>query len=527
MKFAAPKKALIYCRVSSKKQAKEGHGLDSQEARCREYAAANGLEVAAVFPDDVSGGGDFMKRPGMLALLCYLDAQPRGGYVVIFDDLKRFARDTEFHLQLRRAFKTRKAEVKCLNFNFEDTPEGRFIETILAAQGELDREQNARQVTQKMRARLMSGYWAFRAPIGYRYERRAGHGKLLVRNEPLASIVAEVLEGFASGRLGSITEVKRFLEAQPAFPRNSNDEVHETRVIELLSRPIYAGHISVPDWNLHLVPGKHEPLISLATYQAIQDRRLGVAKVPARVDLSEEFPLRGFVACGHCGEPLTGCWSKGRSARYAYYLCDTRHCAMTRKSIRREEMEKAFENLLRSLKPSEGLFNLAYQMFRDFWEARIASGNTQGKSLEQDIRLIERKIEALLDRIVDANGEAVIAAYEKRIAELETQKALMRERIANCGRPLKSFGDTYRTAFDFLANPYNLWTSPRIEDRRAVLKLVFADRLTWVRGEGYRTAKISMPFKVLGSINMQKKEVVEVSGIEPPTSCMPCKRSPS
>ncbi len=30
--------ALIYCRVSSKAQAKRGDGLDSQEARCRQYA---------------------------------------------------------------------------------------------------------------------------------------------------------------------------------------------------------------------------------------------------------------------------------------------------------------------------------------------------------------------------------------------------------------------------------------------------------------------------------------------------------
>ena len=32
-----------------------------------------------------------MKRPGMVALLSYLDAQPDQNYVVIFDDLKRFA----------------------------------------------------------------------------------------------------------------------------------------------------------------------------------------------------------------------------------------------------------------------------------------------------------------------------------------------------------------------------------------------------------------------------------------------------
>ncbi len=53
----------------------------------------------------------------------------------------------------------------------------------------------------------------------------------------------------------------------------------------------------------------------------------------------------------------------------------------------------------------------------------------------------------------------------------------MRERIASSGKPLRSFGETYRTAFGFLANPCKLWHSDRIEDPRAVLKLVFADNL--------------------------------------------------
>jgi hypothetical protein len=52
-----------------------------------------------------------------------------------------------------------------------------------------------------MRARTLNGYWVFQAPIGYRYARVSGHGNLLVRNEPQATILAEALEGFASGGL--------------------------------------------------------------------------------------------------------------------------------------------------------------------------------------------------------------------------------------------------------------------------------------------------------------------------------------
>lgn len=46
---------------------------------------------------------------------------------------------------------------------------------------------------------------------------------MLVRDEPLASIITQALEGYALGRLDTQAEVKRFLEAQPEFPKDRKD----------------------------------------------------------------------------------------------------------------------------------------------------------------------------------------------------------------------------------------------------------------------------------------------------------------
>ena len=67
--------------------------------------------------------------------------------------------------------------------------------------------------------------------------------------------------------------------------------------------------------------------------------------------------------------------------------------------------------------------------------------------------------------------------------------------------PLKSFDETLRTALDFLGNPQKLWVSERLEDKRAVLKLAFADRLAYARNEGFRTANLALPFNVLGGFS--------------------------
>lgn len=506
-------KAVIYARVSSTKQLREGDGLASQETRCREYASYKDMEVLKVFRDDISGGS--ASRPGMIAMLNFLKKNRRQGCAVIIDDISRLARNLEAHLQLRTAIANAGGKLVSPSIEFGEDSDSVLVENLLASVSQHQRQKNGEQTRNRMRARAMGGYWVFQAPIGYRYEKTPGHGKLLVRDEPLATIAAEALDGYASGRFETPVEVKRFLQCQPSWPKSSNGEVHPERVTELLSRPVYAGYIHHEAWGIHFLPGKHEPLISLETWHAIQERRKGIAKAPTRKDLHLDFVLRGFVTCDCCGEPLTACWSKGRSRKYPYYLCDTKGCAEYRKSFRREKVEGAFEELLRELQPTEELFNLAFDMFRDLWDAKLKSSATRSAALLKEVRLIETKLDNLLDRIVDASSDSVVAAYENRIRALEEQKALAREKIATCGKPLAAFDETYRTAFAFLANPCKLWHSPRIEDRRAVLKLVFAEKLPYARNGGYRTAKISMPFKLLGDIKMNKSEVVRQKAFEP------------
>jgi site-specific DNA recombinase len=514
MTHTANQRALIYCRVSDKKQRNDGDGLQSQEHRCRDYAAARGYDVEAVFHDDVSGGGDFMQRPGMVAMLQFMRAQAHDGYVVIFDDLKRFARDTIFHLKLRQELAAYCATVECLNFKFEDTPEGQFVETVIAAQGQLERLQNRRQTLQKMKARLERGYYVFASPVGYRYEKLEGHGRMLVRDEPLASIIAEALEGYASGRFELQAEVKRFLASHPQYPRDRRDDLRAQRVTNLLKRPVYAGYVEAPDWGVTLRKGHHEPLISFETFRTIQDRLAGNAKTPARKDLNVDFPLRGSVACGHCGTPLTACWTKGKYSRYPYYLCPKKGCESYGKSIRRAAIEGEFEALLHDLRPAPELFSVARAMFEDLWNYRLASAEASRTSLKAELAKVERDIERFLDRIAQAEPLSVITVYENRIRRLEERKIEISEKIANCGRPLRGFDETLRTSLDFLANPCNLWASERLEHKKAVLKLAFGDRLTYVRNEGFRTPDLALPFKVLADLKSPKSKMARPRGFE-------------
>ena len=149
-------------------------------------------------------------------------------------------------------------------------------------------------------------------------------------------------------------------------------------------------------------------------------------------------------------------------------------------------IEEQLERLLKDMQPSASLFNAARVMFKDLWDHRLATGAERTKALKTELAKVNQQVEQFLDRIADAAVPSVIAAYEARIKALEERKIILAENIAKTGRPVRSFDETLRTAFDFLASPWNLWTSERLEDKRTVLKLAFTARLAYVRNAGFR-----------------------------------------
>ncbi len=167
--------------------------------------------------------------------------------------------------------------------------------------------------------------------------------------------------------------------------------------------------------------------------------------------------------------------------------------------------------------PSEDLIAIAAKIFRNLWDQRLASAAEQKKSMASELSQIDRKTEQLLDRIVDADSSAVIKAYENRVSEYESRKALLSERIANCGRPARGYDETFRAAMEFLGNPQKLWASERLEDKRAVLKLAFAGHLSYQRIEGFRTPEIALLFKAFGEFSGLKREMARPAGLDPAT----------
>jgi len=291
--------AVIYTRVSSRAQLKKGDGLASQETRCREFASYKGHEVAEVFQDEGVSGG-LVDRPAMKAMLTWLRKNRRFEPVVLIDDISRLARDIDAHRMLRAAIGSVGARLESPSIEFGEDSDSLLVENMLASVSQHQRQKNAEQVRHRMAARLKAGFFTFWAPTGYKYVKGEGRGKVLVRDEPLASLIQEALEGYASGRFVTQAEIARFLEPQPIFARDAKGRIHPQRVKNLLTNKLYAGYYEYKEWDISLTKGNHPALISWATFQAIQKRLGEGTSAPQKRTTLDDFPLRGHVACASC-----------------------------------------------------------------------------------------------------------------------------------------------------------------------------------------------------------------------------------
>ncbi|TCP22258.1 recombinase-like zinc beta ribbon protein [Rhodovulum adriaticum] len=312
--------------------------------------------------------------------------------MVVVDDIDRFARDVSVFTDLRKQIESAGARLESPKFEVGQDAHSSFVLKLRVLLGELEAGNNRERAQGRVRSRLEMGYWTFAAPWGYRYEKTAAHGKILVRDEPLASIIAEALNGYATGRFQSQAEVKRFLDSKREFPKDyRGKEVSVDRVSKIIKNLLYAGYLQRPERGIPLTPAFHEALITYDTYLINQHKLRQAAVAPAKKNIDRDFPLRGFLVCETCGRKLTSCWSQSHTGRrYPYYLCQYRGCPEKGKSTPRHQLEGQFEAILQSLEPSKETFDVAERMFKTAWKQQGQNAQKEARRLKQRSTQIDK-----------------------------------------------------------------------------------------------------------------------------------------
>ena len=474
------KRAVIYCRVSTKEQADEGNSLVSQERICREYAIKEGYEIAEVFIEK-GESAKTAERTELKRMLSFCTAKKGNAHAVIAYKVDRISRNIADYTQIRLLLKKFHVDIKSVTEYFEDTPAGRFMENIIANVGQFDNDVRAERSLGGMREATQEGRYVWTAPLGYSNVKV--NGKSTIAKNEMAPLIKEVFEQIAL-KIDS-TELIRLKMFPKGLTNKKGKPVTRSNFFHLLRNPLYKGIIKKFGRYYH---GTFDPIVSedlFDTVQAILEGRKN--KVKYYLHDNPDFPLRRFVLSEN-GKQLTGYWSKGKKLKYPYYSF---HAAGT--TIRKEVLEQKFMDFLDKYAfDHQHIHFLKDSLIKHFHKEEKENRNNT-ENIEKRIIEINGKIDKLIE--LEDKGSISTTMMADRIKKFEEElselKVMIKER-----EPFEvDIPDLFSYVTEALKNPGKLWLKSSLEDKKRMQVFDFPEGVVF-DGKNFRTPKICRLFKL-------------------------------
>lgn len=305
---SAPRSAVSYIRVSTVRQAdrggaRDGFSIPAQRDANQRQAYGLGALVAAEFIDRGQSGRD-IERPELQRMLAYLREHPVD-YVIVHK-LDRLARSRADDVAITQAVHAAGARLISSTEGIDTTPNGVLLHGIMASIAEFYSRNLAQEVMKGMRQKVIQGGTPSRAPIGYLNVRcQTDDGRefrTVVIDSERAPHVAWAFEAYATGdwSVAQLVQAleKRGLRTRPT-PSRPSAAPTVTSLHRVLTNPYYKGIVTM---NGAQHNGSHEPLVSKATWDAVQ-RLLNAHRNGERSRIHTHY-LKSTIYCFNCHRRL-------------------------------------------------------------------------------------------------------------------------------------------------------------------------------------------------------------------------------
>lgn len=471
------RKVIIYTRVSTDEQAEKGTSLLDQVERLRKYCESNGYEIVAHFQDDHSAK-DF-NRPEFQKMLALIKSKTLKADLFLTVRFDRFSRNLIHSLNMINELKKYGIEFNNVEQPIDNSaPESYLSQVLYMAIPQIENERRGLNTKGGMRRAKIAGRWMGKAPRGYSNSQRNGEKSI----EPNADAewIKWAFKELATG-LYTIEDVRRQLQKK-------GFKITKSPFNKLVKNPAYIGKIKVAaskDEPEIMIDGNHEPIISEELFLSVQDileGRKHTARPKQRKD--ENFPLRGFLECPQCGNPLTASFSKGRSAKYGYYHCQ-QGCGERQKY---EEVNDAFTSYLSNFSVEEEVLELYYLILQDVFDKEKKDKNKEAAHITGLMDSYNKKLDVLLDnfmekRINQQDYERGKKLYGDELYRLQSQKQQLEFEQ-------KDFMVMVQYSFGMLKDLGGYYEKSEIEVKHKILGSIFPEKLIYENGN-YRTAEIN------------------------------------
>ena len=484
----ARKQAVIYARVSSKEQEKEGFSIPAQLKLLKEYAAANSFVVAQEYVDVETA-----KQTGRAAfgeMVSYLKAHPSVRMMLVektdrlYRNLKDWVTidelDAEIHFPKEGVVLSR-----------ESRSSEKFMHGIkvLMAKNYIDNLSEEARKGQQEKAE--QGIWPTKTPLGYVNVTGPDGRKVIAVDPDVAPIVAKLFEWYATGEYALKEVAKRARAAGLAY-KKSGAPVPTSTVHSILRNRLYTGRF---EWNGKLYQGKHEPLVSVEEWERVQGVMDGRNASKHR-RMTHDFAFSGLIACGRCGCSVVG---EIKKQKYIYYHCTGyadkcrgEPATCRRKYVREEVLEQQFTAMLGQLRFDDEVLEWVREALHASHADERHEHEEAIKRLQAEHRRLGERISAMyIDKL---DGRIGGDFFDKMAGEWREEQLRLQRDIDQHQEAEQSYMGEGVLILELARNAKALFERQPAREKRRLLNFLLSN-CSWDDGEV--VAEFRQPFDLL------------------------------
>lgn len=436
-------KVAAYCRVSTEMEEQQSSFKAQVEYYKFKIANNPNWEFAGIYSDDGISGTNTKRRIGFNNMIN--DCIDGKIDMILTKSISRFARNTLDCITYIRMLKEKNIPVifEKENINTMDST-GEFVITLLGSIAQEESRSLSTNTKWGLAHRFEKGQVSFTYSkfLGYKKDE---DGKIVIVEEE-AKIVKQIYKLYMQGK--SLTEIKHYLEENEIKTVTGKDKWSTTTINSILSNEKYIGDALLQksytidyinkkrvknkgEMKQFYVEGNHEPIISKALYNLVQEEKarrasLGVKyKKSAKTSIGKhtKYALSELMVCGECGKPYKRTsWTNYKNKKVVWRCINRlengkRYCKNS-PTLEDEILKKAIIDKINSIISNRDDFkNELSQSIKEIMDNYTSECDRE--NIEEKIHSLKNKMFELIDKNAKNKNRDYTKEYEKLSAELK------------------------------------------------------------------------------------------------------------
>jgi site-specific DNA recombinase len=498
--LSARRQAVLYARVSSKEQEKEGFSIPSQIKLLHGYAEAKNLDVAREFIDVETAKR--AGRTGFGEMLAFLNRSSTC-HILLVKKTDRLYRNLKDWVSLDEI---KGLEIHLVKDNVvlsdDSCSNEKFMHGIkvLMAKNYID---NLSEETRKgMLEKAEQGQWPTLAPLGYRNVTGPEGKKVIERNPDVAPLIVRLFEWYATGTHSIEAVTQMALDAGLKFRRSKN-KLPTATVHKILRNRAYTGRF---DWKGKTYRGSYEPLITGELWDRVQAVLDGRHEKRHR-KVKHDFAFSGLIACGHCGCSLVGEVKKGR---YIYYHCTGYKGKCPEPYTREEVLSGQFAEVLKGLTFDDEILGWLREALRESHGDEKRFHEEAVERLRAGYDRLQNRLDAMyVDKL---DGKIDEGFYDRRAGEWRSEQDRLLRAVEEHQAANRTYLDEGVQLLELASRAYDLFVKQEPREQRRLLDFLLSN-CTWK--DNRLAVTYRQPFDLIADASrMLKRETAAGGGTD-------------